>query len=157
RAFGAVTGFVVYGLLLALVWVRLSAVDIALTEAAIGSGMTGVLLMRAAFRMHAIERVSGQASRALQLGAALLCAAVTAGLAAVVLLPADPAPTLAPEVAANLHALGLGNPVTGVLLGFRAIDTFLEKVVVLLALVGVWSLAADRHWGGAPSLWRRPD
>lgn len=156
RSFAAVTGFVVYGLLLALVWVRLSAVDIALTEAAIGSGMTGVLLLRAAFRIHAPEPVSGRSDRALRSGAALLCAAVTAGLAAIVLLPPDPAPTLAPEVAANLHELGLGNPVTGVLLGFRAIDTFLEKVVVLLALVGVWSLAADRHWGGAPLLWRKP-
>ena len=35
----------------------------------------------------------------------------------------------------------LGNPVTGVLMAFRAMDTLLEKVVVLLALIGVWSLA----------------
>ena len=40
-AFAAVVGFVAYGLLLALVWVRLAAVDVALTEAAIGSGVTG--------------------------------------------------------------------------------------------------------------------
>ena len=26
----------------------------------------------------------------------------------------------------------------------------LEKVVLVLAVVGVWSLAADRNWGGAP-------
>ena len=36
---------------------------------------------------------------------------------------------------------------TAVLLAFRAFDTFLEKVVLLLALIGVWSLAADGHWG----------
>jgi multisubunit Na+/H+ antiporter MnhB subunit len=29
-------------------------------------------------------------------------------------------------------------------------DTLLEKVVLLLALVGVWSLASDRVWGGRP-------
>src|SRR5262249_57438745 len=29
-------------------------------------------------------------------------------------------------------------------------DTFLEKIVLLLALVGVWSLAPDRLWGGYP-------
>ncbi|HVJ77889.1 MAG TPA: hydrogenase subunit MbhD domain-containing protein, partial [Hyphomicrobium sp.] len=46
-AFAAVIGFVVYGLLLSLVWVRLWAIDIALTEVAIGSGVTGALLLRA--------------------------------------------------------------------------------------------------------------
>ena len=62
----------------------------------------------------------------------------------------DPAPTLAPAAAANAAATGLGNPVTNVLMAFRAMDTMLEKVVLLLALVGVWSLAPDRFWGGRP-------
>lgn len=35
-------------------------------------------------------------------------------------------------------------------MAFRAMDTLLEKVVLLLALVGVWSLAPDRVWGGRP-------
>jgi multisubunit Na+/H+ antiporter MnhB subunit len=65
------------------------------------------------------------------------------------LLP-DPAPTLAPAAAANAAATGLGNPVTNVLMAFRAMDTMLEKIVLLLALVGVWSLAPDRLWGGRP-------
>jgi uncharacterized MnhB-related membrane protein len=42
ETFAAVVGFVAYGLLLALVWVRLDAVDVALTEAAIG-GLSGIL------------------------------------------------------------------------------------------------------------------
>ena len=45
ETFAAVAGFVAYGLLLALVWVRLDAVDVALTEAAIGGGLGGVLLL----------------------------------------------------------------------------------------------------------------
>ena len=53
--FAAVIAFVVYGLLLALVWVRLSAVDVALTEAAIGSGVTGMLLLGAAARLRPTE------------------------------------------------------------------------------------------------------
>ena len=53
QTFTAVLVFIVYGLLLSLVWVRLSAVDIALTEAAIGSGVTGMLLLSAAARLHA--------------------------------------------------------------------------------------------------------
>ncbi len=58
--FSAVVGYVAYGLLLAIVWVRLYAPDVALTEAAIGSGVTGVLLVMAAARLgrlpHARQR-----------------------------------------------------------------------------------------------------
>src|SRR5262249_16872585 len=36
------------------------------------------------------------------------------------------------------------------LMAFRAMDTMLEKIVLLLALVGAWSLAPDRLWGGHP-------
>ena len=59
----------------------------------------------------------------------------------------------------HLPELDVGNPVTAVLMAYRALDTLLEKVVLLLALVGVWSLAPDRFWGGAPGLLRpaRPD
>jgi multisubunit Na+/H+ antiporter MnhB subunit len=53
---------------------------------------------------------------------------------------------------ASLPETGLGNPVAGVLFVYRALDTLLEKAVLLLALVGVWSLAPDRLWGGRPEL-----
>jgi energy-converting hydrogenase B subunit D len=43
--FRAVVMFIVFGLLLSLAWVRLQAPDIALAEAAIGAGLTGVLLL----------------------------------------------------------------------------------------------------------------
>ena len=143
-------GFVAYGLLLALVWVRLRAVDVALTEAAIGSGVTGVFCFAPPRERRQLEPTAAPPGKLLRLAAAVLCATVSAGLAASFFMPPDPAPTLAPAAAASLPATGLGNPVTAVLLAFRAFDTFLEKVVLLLALVGVWSLAADRDWGGAP-------
>ena len=151
-AFAAVIGFVAYGLLLALLWVRLGAVDVALTEAAIGSGLTGMLLLRAGARAKATQQTAAPPGKLLRPVAAVLCATIAAGLASLVLYPPGPAPSLAPVAAASLPATGLGNPVTAVLLAFRAFDTFLEKVVLLLALIGVWSLAADRHWGGAPTL-----
>ena len=53
--FAAVVDFVAFGLLLALVWVRLAAVDVALTEAAIGSGVTGAVLIAAAARLRPTE------------------------------------------------------------------------------------------------------
>ncbi len=46
--FRAVVLFIAFGLLMALGWVRLEAPDVALAEAAIGAGLTGVLLLDAA-------------------------------------------------------------------------------------------------------------
>ena len=45
--FRAVVMFIAFGMLMALAWVRLQAPDIALAEAAIGAGLTGVLLLDA--------------------------------------------------------------------------------------------------------------
>jgi multisubunit Na+/H+ antiporter MnhB subunit len=158
-AFAAVVGYVSFGLLLTLVWVRLHAVDVALTEAAIGSALTGVLLLDAAARLGAGETaVDGEpASPLLNVVAALLSTAVAVALAGAVLALPDAPPTLAPAAAANAAATGLGNPVTNVLMAFRALDTLLEKVVLLIALVGVWSLAPDRLWDGRPSPLHRTD
>jgi multisubunit Na+/H+ antiporter MnhB subunit len=150
--FASVVGFVANGLLLALVWVRLSAVDVALTEAAIGSGVTGMLLIGVAARLRPTEASTVRAGDVSRGVAAVLSLLVTAGLAAIVLLPASPAPSLAPAASEWLPQLGVGNPVTAVLLAYRAFDTFMESVVLLLALLGVWSLAPDRFWGGAAEL-----
>src|SRR3984957_5325370 len=151
-AFAATVGYVVYGLLLSLVWIRLFAVDVALTEAAIGSGVTGVLLIGAAARLRATESAGHEKSLSglSRLLVAVLCVLVALSLAGVVLLLPDQGPSLAPQSMQPLAETGLGNPVTAVLIAYRAFDTMLEKVVLVLAVVGVWSLAADRYWGGAP-------
>jgi multisubunit Na+/H+ antiporter MnhB subunit len=157
--FTAVVGFVAYGLLLALVWMQLHGADVALTEAALGSGLTGALLIRAAARLRKTEGPA-RAERPgapTRLAAALVAAALSGALAYAVLALPDPAPTLAPETAANIAATGVGNPITAVLLAFRAMDTLLEAIVVLFALVGVWSLAPDRTWGGRPGQLYRSD
>lgn len=49
--FTGVVLFIGLGLLLALVWVRLQAPDLALAEAAIGAGLAGALLLAAARRL----------------------------------------------------------------------------------------------------------
>jgi multisubunit Na+/H+ antiporter MnhB subunit len=151
-AFAAMVGYVVYGLLLSLVWIRLFAVDVALTEAAIGSGVTGILLIGAAARLRGAETTAVQESLTglTRLFAACLCLLLAAALAGVVLMLPDQGPTLAPQSMQKLPATGLGNPVTAVLIAYRSFDTMLEKVVLVLAVVGTWSLAADRYWGGAP-------
>lgn len=50
--FEAVVLFITFGLLLVLAWVRLAAPDIALAEAAIGTGLTGALLLDARARLQ---------------------------------------------------------------------------------------------------------
>jgi multisubunit Na+/H+ antiporter MnhB subunit len=152
ETFAATVGFLAYGLLVALIWVRLDAVDVALTEAAIGGGLGGVLLLGAAARLRATEMdaMAEMPGKAVRLVAAAFSVLVAAAIAVAVLRLPDPAPTLAPLVVANASATTLENPVTNVLMAFRAMDTMLEKVVLLLAIVGVWSLASDQAWGGRP-------
>lgn len=147
--FAATVGFVAFGLLMVLAWVRLGAVDVALTEAAIGAGLTGVLLLSAAGRLRGAT-AAAPVGGGTRVWAAALSIVVTIGVAVAVLLLPDPAPSLTKIAADRLPALGIGNAVTGVLLGYRALDTLLEKAVVLLALLGVWSLAPDGFWGGLP-------
>jgi multisubunit Na+/H+ antiporter MnhB subunit len=152
RTFAAVEGFVAYGLLLSIAWVALSAIDVALTEAAIGGGLTGVLLIGAAGRLRTSEAAlsAERPGAPLRWFAAATSAAVAGAIAIAVLSLPDPAPTLAPTVAEHLPSIGLGNAVTAVLLAYRGIDTLLESIVVVFALIGVWSLAPDHLWGGYP-------
>jgi multisubunit Na+/H+ antiporter MnhB subunit len=155
RAFPAVVGYVAFGLLLALAWLRLSAGDVAMTEAAVGSGVTGAVLIAASVRLRAAETEAPPLAAAppalpLRLLALLLSGLVTAALAGLVLWTTGPAPSLADQAVQHLPGLGMGNAVTGVLIAYRALDTLLEKVVLLLALMGIWSLAKDRYWGGIP-------
>ena len=51
--FAAIVLFIGFGLLMALAWIRLQAPDVALAEAAIGSGLSGALLLAAWARLNA--------------------------------------------------------------------------------------------------------
>ena len=142
--------FIAYGLLLSLAWVRIFAIDVSLTEAAIGSGATGMLLVIAAHRMGADVRRMTRPGRLTHILAAIIATLLALGVASLAfVLPGDPV-SLAGPVLERLPESGLGNPVAGVLFVYRAFDTLLEKVVLLLALVGVWALARDEDWGGVP-------
>jgi uncharacterized MnhB-related membrane protein len=48
----ATVKFIVLGLMLAMTWLRLGAPDVALAEAAVGSGITGALLLVALRRQR---------------------------------------------------------------------------------------------------------
>ncbi|HEV7367911.1 DUF4040 domain-containing protein [Arenibaculum sp.] len=50
--FSGIVLYIVYGLVMALAWVRLAAPDVALAEAAVGAGLTGALLLGAHARLR---------------------------------------------------------------------------------------------------------
>ncbi|MGY6662946.1 MAG: hydrogenase subunit MbhD domain-containing protein [Glycocaulis sp.] len=149
--FGSVVFYIVYGVLIALAWVSLGAADVALAEAAIGAGVTGVLLIGAWQGMEDAGGLEAEITKSLPvrvlagLGAAALGALV--GFA-ILSLPGHDG--LTGPVAENQPALDIGNPVTAVLLSFRAYDTLLETLVLTAALAAVWSLTPARFWGGIP-------
>lgn len=132
QLYQAVVMFIAFGLLMALVWIRLEAPDLALAEAAIGAGLTGVLLLDALG--HLREPYQPPRSRPLALplvmtGLLSLC------LLAALLHPVTGREDLIEQVHAQLPATGVEHPITGVLLAFRAYDTLLEVAVVLVAVV----------------------
>lgn len=157
--YDAMALFVAFGVIVALVWARLGAPDLALAEAAIGAGLTGVLMLQAARQLPADAGFSRFQVPwfvgsllflvlAVAMFATFLLADNSLGLGnrlpvdtpAQVELPASgfsPAPEL---VAMAMPDSGVGHPVTAVLLNFRAWDTLLELMVLLLALTGVRQL-----------------
>lgn len=145
--FAGVVFFVAYGVFVALAWLRLEAVDVALAEAAIGAGLTCVLLLGAlgALRRAGVEAPGPRPAPPL----ALACAGLSALLGWAFLALPD-APGLQAVVAEAMPISGSANPVTSVLLNFRAFDTLLETIVLTAVLVGVWALAPDSAWGGRP-------
>lgn len=138
RLYTAVVLFIVFGLMLALTWARLGAMDLALAEAAIGAGLLGVMLLGALDRSAAAP---AQPARLLQRAASLALGFMLLLLLGQAVLPLPQATAPLPgQVMLALDASGVSHPVTAVLLNFRAWDTLLELVVLLLALLGVRQL-----------------
>lgn len=143
----AVMLFMAFGVMMALAWARLAAPDLALAEAAIGAGLTGALCFTALARQP--TTLIHKATSAI-IPAAFIALSTAALLLSVWQIPTTATNTLAIEVAAALPQSGVTHPVTAVLLNFRAWDTFLELLVLLLALLGAQqtqsSLALKMGW-----------
>jgi len=172
QLFISVMAFIGLGLVVALVWTRLGAVDIALAEAMIGSGITGALFLAALGRMAREEEKNGDDPKAGSVSDSLerpgvasrthrkairwrnAAVAIIASATTLVYLSIFPLPApdgRIPElVLRNLPDSGVSNPVTAVLLNFRAYDTLLEIGVVLLALLGLRAVGGLRQTGRQP-------
>lgn len=145
--FGAVVFFIVYGVFVAVAWLRLGAIDVALAEAALGAGLTGVLLLGALARLPLPALSPAAVGTRITRGATALVALLISGGLGLAFLRLPPANGLQAAVASVGEAAGATNPVTAVLLNFRAWDTLLESIVLLVALIGVWSVSRDADWG----------
>ena len=152
-----VVAFMVFGVLVSILWGLAGAPDVALAEAAIGTGVTGALLIEAATTSRRVTRPgtraraagAGTAGRGAPsypllvwaLGVAVAVGVTFAAVTAAARTASDP-PGLGEPVRANLWASGVSNPVTGVLLNYRSYDTLLEIAVLLVAVVVLASLRA---------------
>jgi len=135
----------IYSFLMATVLVALDAVDVAMTEAAVGAGISMVLFLSALYLSRGEEIKPPQRRRVLP----LVVAAATGG--AIVYgslgLPAfsDPEAPLHHHVAPRYieqgpRETGVPNIVTAVLASYRGYDTLGETTVVFTAGVGVIAL-----------------
>ena len=138
--------FIAFGLLLAIIWARLNAPDLALAEAAIGAGLSGALLLAALRDEPASVGDTGftQGPVAWVTAVFSLVVAVAFGWALLHAHAAGDPIRLADEVIVHLEQSGVSNPVTAVLLNYRAYDTLLELAVLLAAVLGIMAVGPAR-------------
>lgn len=142
--FGAVVLFSVYSFLMATVLVALDAVDVAMTEAAVGAGVSTVLLLGALYLVGGMETkplVRPFVPLVLSLALGGMLAYGMLGLPAF----SDPQAPIHTHVAPRylneaLKETGVPNVVTAVLASYRGYDTLGETVVVFTAGAGVIAL-----------------
>jgi multisubunit Na+/H+ antiporter MnhB subunit len=164
--FSGVVHYIVFGMLLAVAWVRLEAPDLALAEAAIGAGLTGALLLDAVRTLpprsdagaHEPRQKPAPGAAGLEVGRpqAIMAALVILPLAvllfhAVLELPPEPG-GLTSAVGAQLATHPVSHPVTAVLLDFRAYDTWLEVMVLLLAVTAALLVRRTRDLRDVPGM-----
>lgn len=149
-----IVAFAAYSLGLALVWVILRAPDVALTEAAIGAGVTTVLFLLT------ITRTVRPTENLTKLNRVHWPGVVIAGLFGTMLLWTVPD---IPAIGADAVAWNYGevsqyylenayeethvkNVVTAVLAAYRGFDTFGEAVVVFAAGVAVLAILKEERF-----------
>lgn len=142
--FAVVMLFGIYSFLSALIFVNLDAVDVAFTEAAVGAGISTVLMLGTLALTGRKEKKSEQ-TKLLPLFVVIITGA------ALIYGTLDMPPFGDPNNPAQQHVapryiqdspqeIGLPNMVTSVLASYRGFDTLGETAVVFAAAIGVFSL-----------------
>lgn len=134
----------IYSLLAAVLYVVMDAVDVAFTEAAVGAGISTVLMLGTLALTTNMEKVHRKPSLS-----ALLLVLTTGGLLIYGTLDmpryGDPMAPIHQHVANRYieqsgSEVGPPNIVTSVLASYRGYDTFGETVVVFTAAIGVLAI-----------------
>lgn len=138
-----------YSFLMATVMVALDAVDVAMTEAAVGAGISTVLLLGA---LHLCRSEEAKPAHRPWLPLAVTLAAGLVLVYGTWDLPAfsDPAAPIHRHVAPRYleeapRATGVPNVVTAVLASYRGFDTLGETTVVFTAGAGIIALLRRRR------------
>ncbi len=151
----------IYSLISALLFVILDAVDVAFTEAAVGAGISTVLML-------ATIGITGYEQKKTPTINAVLPFIVVSITGAVLVygtldMPvfSDPTAPIHQHVAPRYiqespNEIGIPNMVTSVLASYRGYDTMGEVIVVFAALVGVLSLIGIHEPKIAPSYSEEP-
>ncbi len=132
-----------YSLLMALVWVVLDAVDVAFTEAAVGAGITTILMLSAVALTGREEK-----PRQLRRFSWVSLAIVLATGAALIYATSEMPYLGAPDAPVHVHVapryieespreIGIPNVITSVLASYRGYDTLGETAVVFTAGISV--------------------
>lgn len=142
--FAAVMLFAIFSLLAAANFVTLDAVDVAFTEAAVGAGISTILML-ATLSMTRSQEESEHRLKPLALVAAIITGAVL--LYGTVDYPnvGDPLAPAHQHVAPRYleesgEEIGIPNVVTSVLASYRGYDTLGEVTVIFTAGIGVLCL-----------------
>lgn len=145
----------IFSLLSAGLFLVMDAVDVAFTEAAVGAGISTMLLLGALNLTSLREREGVRRFQWLPLVVVLLTGAAL--VFGTLDMPAfgDPDAPIHHHVApyylyASEHDLHIPNVVTSVLASYRGFDTFGEVTVVLTAALGTLLLLGDRGRRRAP-------
>lgn len=147
--FAAVMLVGIYSLLTAAIFVILDAVDVAFTEAAVGAGISTILML-AALALTGRERTAP--TRASVAGIAIVLAAGAALVWGTLDMPnfGDPLAPVHVHVApryleGTISEIGIPNAVTSVLASYRGYDTLGEVFVIFTAGVGAVALLGNRR------------
>ncbi|MDP2560360.1 DUF4040 domain-containing protein [Psychrobium sp. 1_MG-2023] len=142
--FTVVMLFGIYSFLSALIFVNLDAVDVAFTEAAVGAGISTVLMLGTLALTGRKEKASSHKTILPLLVVCVTGAALIYGTLDMPLFgdPDNPAHQhVAPRyIEDSPQEIGIPNMVTSVLASYRAFDTLGETAVVFAAAIGVLSL-----------------
>jgi multicomponent Na+:H+ antiporter subunit B len=132
----------IYSLLSAVFFVVLDAVDVSFTEAAVGAGISTVLMLATLALIGVEESGGGRHGRALPLAVVTVTgAALIYGTTDMPAFGSADAPIhkhVAPRyIEQSGHEVGVPNIVTSVLASYRGFDTLGETTVIFTAGVGV--------------------